>query len=646
MPAVKTPASPKPHAASSKQPQPTWPEANQLHLAAEFARLKQALRSGSRAGSPAPDEAVPDEPPAIHHLTELFALTNFERDLLLLCAGVEMDSELASLCANAHPGQPFATFGLALAILPDPHWSALTPNAPLRRYRLLELDSTPGLTAGALRIDERVLHYLAGVNLVDPRLEPLLTLSPPPHWIAATHKTVAAELAQHIHPAGRLAPVLHLCGDDPQGQEDAATEAAHQSGLRLFVLRAEDLPTLGPELDQLAQLWRRESLLLSGILLLQCAPAGPTASARRLAETIAGPVLLATRDPIHLQRPLLRFAIDKPAPPEQKQLWDSMLANNPDAPDAPEITAALAQHFRLNARTISRTASQADPNPQALWNACRSLAQPRLEDLAQRIASTAQWDDLILPDAQRETLRQIVAHVRHRMVVYETWGFAEKGRRGLGVSTLFTGESGTGKTLAAEVLAHELNLDLYRIDLSSVVSKYIGESEKNLRQIFDAAEQGGVALLFDEADALFGKRTEVKDSHDRYANIEVGYLLQRLEAFEGLAILTTNFKSSLDRAFQRRLRFIVTFPFPDAPQREQMWCRAFPPQTPTGNLDPRKLAQLHVTGGNIRNIALHAAFLAAQHDQPVSMHHLFAAARVETQKIERPLSESETRGWL
>jgi hypothetical protein len=641
MAAVKTPGSetrsPKP--AKPRQPEPTWLEANQLYLAAQFVRLKQALRSGTRANLPSPNEAIPDEPPAITHLAELFALTPFERDLLLLCAGVEMDSELATLCAN---GKPFATFGLALATLPDPHWSALTPNAPLRRYRLLELDPTPGLTAAPLRIDERILHYLAGVNLVDPRLEPLLTLSPPPHWIAETHKAIAAEFAQHLPPAGRLAPVLHLCGDDPQGQEDAATQAAHQSGLRLFVLRAEDLPAPGPELDQLAQLWRRESLLLSALLLIQCAPSGPTASTRRLAETLAGPILLATRDPILLNRPLLRFPLDKPAPPEQKQLWDSMLATGLDSPG---IATNLVQHFRLSARTISRTA-QANPTPQSLWNACRSLAQPRLEDLAQRIACSAGWDDLILPEAQKETLRQVVAHVNHRMVVYETWGFAEKGRRGLGVSTLFTGESGTGKTLAAEVLAHELNLDLYRIDLSSVVSKYIGESEKNLRQIFDAAEQGGVVLLFDEADALFGKRTEVKDSHDRYANIEVGYLLQRLEAFEGLAILTTNFKSSLDRAFQRRLRFIVTFPFPDAPQREQMWRRAFPPHTPTDNLDPHKLAQLHVTGGNIRNIALHAAFLAAQQDQPVSMRHLFEAARVETQKIERPLSQSETRGWL
>jgi len=281
-----------------------------------------------------------------------------------------------------------------------------------------------------------------------------------------------------------------------------------------------------------------------------------------------------------------------------------------------------------------------------VWDVCRSLARPKLEDLAQRIVPGATWDDLVLPDLQKKTLRQLATQVRHRMKVYETWGFAQRGRRGLGVSALFTGVSGTGKTMAAEVLARDLRLDLYRVDLSSVVSKYIGETEKNLKLVFDAAEDGGVLLLFDEADALFGKRSEVRDSHDRYANIEVGYLLQRMEAYQGLAILTTNLKSSMDTAFQRRLRFTVNFPFPDAAHREAIWKKVFPEATPTSNLDPRWLAQLNVTGGNIRNIALNAAFLAAESGTPVSMANLAEAARLEALKIERPLSDAETRGWV
>ena len=235
--------------------------------------------------------------------------------------------------------------------------------------------------------------------------------------------------------------------------------------------------------------------------------------------------------------------------------------------------------------------------------------------------------------------------MRQRTTVYEAWGFAAKGSRGLGISALFAGASGTGKTMAAEVLAGELRLDLYRIDLSQVVSKYIGETEKNLRRVFDAAEEGGAILLFDEADALFGKRSEVKDSHDRYANIEVSYLLQRMEAYRGLAILTTNMKNALDTAFLRRLRFIVQFPFPDAAQRAEIWRRIFPADTPTDGLDIAKLARLNVAGGNIRNIALNAAFLAADAGQPVRMGHLLRAARSEYAKLEKVPAAAEIGGW-
>ena len=272
-------------------------------------------------------------------------------------------------------------------------------------------------------------------------------------------------------------------------------------------------------------------------------------------------------------------------------------------------------------------------------------SRQRLDGLAQRIEPSATWDDLILPEAQRQILREMASHVRQRATVYERWGFSAKGLRGLGISALFAGASGTGKTMAAEVLAGELRLDLYRIDLSSVVSKYIGETEKNLRRVFDAAELGGAILLFDEADALFGKRSEVKDSHDRYANIEVSYLLQRMEEYRGLAILTTNIKSALDTAFLRRIRFVVQFPFPDAAQRAEIWRRIFPSGTPTEGIEVAKLSRLNVAGGNIRNVAINAAFLAAAAREPVRMSHLLRAARTEYAKLEKPLTESETGGW-
>ncbi|MDE2298962.1 MAG: ATP-binding protein, partial [Burkholderiales bacterium] len=221
--------------------------------------------------------------------------------------------------------------------------------------------------------------------------------------------------------------------------------------------------------------------------------------------------------------------------------------------------------------------------------------------------------------------------------------FAQKMSRGLGISALFAGDSGTGKTMAAEVIANALRLNLYRIDLSAVVSKYIGETEKNLRRLFDAAEQGGAILFFDEADALFGKRSEVKDSHDRYANIEINYLLQRMEAFSGLAILATNMKSALDAAFMRRLRFVVRFPFPGPAERKLIWQKSWPPEVPREALDYDRLARTGVSGGNVHSIALNAAFMAAQRGSAVTMPLLLSALRTELRKLDKPVNEAEWR---
>jgi vesicle-fusing ATPase len=247
----------------------------------------------------------------------------------------------------------------------------------------------------------------------------------------------------------------------------------------------------------------------------------------------------------------------------------------------------------------------------------------------------------VLPPGHRDLLREILRHVRYRTQVYERWAFGARTSRGLGVTALFSGESGTGKTLAAEVLAAELGLDLYRIDLAATVSKYIGETEKNLRRLFEAAEASGAVLLFDEADALFGKRGDVRDGHDRYANLEISYLLQRMEAYRGLAILTTNLRANVDRAFLRRLRFVVQFPFPDAAQRAEIWRRELPREAPLDGVDPARIAALTVSGGSIRSIALSAAFAAAEAGTPITPEHVLHAARIEYAKAERPLTDSE-----
>jgi SpoVK/Ycf46/Vps4 family AAA+-type ATPase len=329
--------------------------------------------------------------------------------------------------------------------------------------------------------------------------------------------------------------------------------------------------------------------------------------------------------------------------------------------DAQTVAEQLASQFSLNLAEIydlaadvwaNHEANRADATAPALnaeqcaeqlWDLCRLLARPRLDTLAQRLDAKATWDDLVLPDEPLRLLRQITVQVRHRHTVYEGWGFAQKMNRGMGISALFSGESGTGKTMAAEVIANDLRLNLYRIDLSAVVSKYIGETEKNLRRLFDAAEEGGAILFFDEADALFGKRSEVKDSHDRYANIEINYLLQRMEAYRGLAILATNMKSALDSAFMRRLRFIVQFTFPGVAERKQIWQKVFPPQMPKAELDYERLARLTLSGGNIHSIALNAAFLAAQSGEPVTMPIVLAATRTEFRKLDKPVNEADFR---
>ena len=283
---------------------------------------------------------------------------------------------------------------------------------------------------------------------------------------------------------------------------------------------------------------------------------------------------------------------------------------------------ALARLAETHALTPARTELAAERACRSLpgdvvvelARACRTLCAQPLHGLASVRESTAGLDELVLPEAPMRALRAMIATVRQRALVHDEWGYGER-RRGLAVTALFSGPSGTGKTTAAEAVARELGRDLVAVDLSQVVSKYIGETEKNLAALFEAAESGAV-LVFDEGDALFGRRTAVRDSHDRYANLEVSYLLQRLETFNGIAIVTTNAREAIDAAFVRRMRFVVTFPFPDAAQRAELWRAAFPAGVPTEGLSPARLAQLAVSGGTITQLALHASFLAADEGAP------------------------------
>jgi SpoVK/Ycf46/Vps4 family AAA+-type ATPase len=278
---------------------------------------------------------------------------------------------------------------------------------------------------------------------------------------------------------------------------------------------------------------------------------------------------------------------------------------------------------------------------QHLFAASRKHSNQRLSTLATKIRPRYRWQDIVLPPDTLLQLKEMVNTVRQRPIVYGQWGFERKLALGKGLNALFAGESGTGKTMAADIMAGLLGLDLYKVDLSTLVSKYIGETEKNLNRIFTEAATSNAILFFDEADAIFGKRSEVKDSHDRYANIEISYLLQRMESYDGVVILATNMRANLDEAFTRRLHFIIEFPFPEAADREVIWRVNFPKETPiAGDVDYGLLGRrFRLAGGNIRNIIMAAAFLAAEDGRGVNMSHLLHAARREYQKMGRLIDE-------
>lgn len=655
-----------------------WIKANQQYLHAAITELHEFLEqqiqmdrsadSGSARNKTRIKErqlpaAEMNAPSALQTLYNEFSLTDFERDILLLCAGVEVDSKFANLITTIQGDTRLAspTFNLALSLLPNAHWSALTPDAPLRRWHMIEPAMGNSFITSPLRLDERVLHYLTGISQMDARVAGLTRpVSLIPDIPASHHDVVERMLRAWTGEKEKVqGPVIQLCAKYPEDIRSTAAQACYQVGLTLFSIEARDIPANAAERDALCRLWEREAVLSNAVLMVVCDDSTYAANVISFASNLSVTVLLSVRDPLPLPKQnMLLLDVPQANAAEQISLWHHALGKPAESLNGQ--IQNLASHFHLGAEGIYTASNQAITGQamtggkksankdmaSRLWKLCRTNSRQRLDELAQRIEPFATWEDLVLPDAQLQTLRHIVVHVRQRARVYDSWGFRAKSARGLGISALFTGSSGTGKTMASEVLANELSLDLYRIDLSQVVSKYIGETEKNLRRVFDVAERGGAVLLFDEADALFGKRSEVKDSHDRHANIEVSYLLQRMEQYNGLAILTTNMKKALDKAFLRRIRFFVQFPFPDTEQRAEIWRRIFPADTPVEGLRIDQLAQLNVAGGNIRNVAMNAAFLAANADEPVGMSHVLQAVRDEYAKLEKPLSSGEIKGWL
>lgn len=632
-----------------------WSEFNQQHLVNEFSRLKHKFTGSESVNQEnySVHQQFESFPSAIDTLCQAFSLSDFEKDVLLLCAAVEKDSQLAELCATHHENtqKNWPSMELAFDLLDNAHWSAITPEAPLRRYQLIHLEETGRLLSSKLRIDERVLHFLSGINYLEPRLKAILLWVKTPSIIAPSQMIIAESIQAFMQNNPDIPVTCLLSGNDASGKKDIAVASAQASGMTVFELSHNNIPDAVSDQEVFAILWQREMVLLNAVLFIDCEESDKLEKLSYFIERLGGVCFVAAGKSLSSLQHQIRFRINKPDAIEQRLLWRSCLEENVNL--VHKVLDTVASQFLFSSEQIRTSSPQlinklntANDSDACFWQHCRELDQTRLGNLGQFVPVKAGWQDLILPEQEMFALQQIVAHVRQKLRVYHDWGFAEKSHRGLGISVLFSGESGTGKTMAAEVLAKALNLDLYRVDLSTVVSKYIGETEKNLSKIFDSAENNGVILLFDEADALFGKRSEVKDSHDRYANLEVSYLLQRMEAFQGLAILTTNLKSALDKAFLRRIRFVVQFPFPDQYQRERIWQQIFPENTPLKNLNFSKLGRLNMAGGNIRNIALNAAFFAADAGEAVNMLHLAQAAHIEAAKREQSLSEAETRGWL
>jgi len=605
------------------------------------------------------------EPPPLLELGRAFELSAFELDVLLLSAAPELDAQVGAtiVALEGERAGGRATWSLALAALPDAHWSAMLPDAALRFHGLLEPGPAgTGVVSQPLMLCERVLHWLLGVQSEDPLLRQAGVFLPLDEELVPSHLELAAEIARAWSLARGTLPIVRLHGVHAASLRAVAAASLRALGRVPWMLD----PANAADTPGLARVLQRERVLQQlGLVVVapEAEVSGPSAAAWLAGHFDGLVVACGGEAPVTSARQELCFEVPAPTASEQVALWTGALEAASSTTGCPlslddGSLSVLQTRFRFARSQVEAAVARAlpallahtqAPEPRAVGGALLRGAvetcRASFAGLAQRIEVRAGWDDLVLDDDTRAALRSIVAHSNFERKVQLDWGFGERAGRGLGVSALLVGPSGTGKTSAAEVVAGELGLDLYRIDLSSLVSKYIGETEKNLRKVFDAADAGGAILLFDEADALFARRTEVRSSTDRYANLEVAYLLQRIESFEGVTLLTTNIADNIDQAFVRRLRFVVRFDFPDAGARGEIWRRAFPQRVPLQDLAFERLAQLRVSGAGIRNIALAAAYDAAERDEAISMAHLYRSARMEYRKAGQVLTRAELEGW-
>jgi hypothetical protein len=613
---------------------------------------------------------------ALPNLARTFHLSPFEEHCLLLCLAPEVDRKYDRLYAHLQDDatRRKPTVGLAIELLcgsPDEALAArvaFDPGSPLLRGRLVQIagGSLP-LPGRSLKLDDRIAELLLGSRSVAPALGDAAELTSHVSrrpWLA--NPDLRARLGDLIRTqlsrseAGLL---VHLHGPGGSGKRELVQAVCGDLGLPLVIGDVGRMLEGSRSFAETVWLFAREAVLqpaalaVTGVDRLLADDGGPEQEDRQRALLAAVQAfsrltfLLGERPWSPAGAAVLSLGLGYPDAAAARAAWEDALAGKPLA-EAID-TGALASRFRLTPGQIrdavalaGSLASWRSPNEGAIVGAdlaaaCRAQSGSDLARVAAKVEPCYGWDDLVLPPDSLQQLREICDQARHRHIVLGEWGFDRRLSLGKGLNVLFSGPPGTGKTMAAEVLARELELDLYRIDLSRVVSKYIGETEKNLDRVFAAARSSNAILFFDEADALFGKRSEVKDSHDRYANVEVSYLLQKMEEHEGISILASNLRQHLDPAFLRRLAFAVHFPFPDEESRLRIWEGAWPAEAPLGeDVDFGVLARdLPLAGGNIKNIVLAAAYLAAAEAGRVRQSHLLWATRRELQKLGRTMPD-------
>ncbi|WEO99442.1 ATP-binding protein [Streptomyces sp. FXJ1.172] len=614
---------------------------------------------------------APEPPPpgsVLGTLAARFGLSPLDLDLLLIALAPDLDARFERLYGylNDDLTRRRPTVGLALELCGLAPASAarfrLAPAAPLVAGGLLEITEPerPPLSR-VLAVPDRVTAYLLGDTAPDARLAGVL-------GTAAQDPAADPDEVRRAARAARSGPgLVHLRarGGDAPGLAVAALRTA---GLDTLVLDAAALARRSAELPALARVAALEARLTgSGVVLgpldeLPSAPVERVRSASELCAALRGIPLFTHGadgwDPAWAADTPVVLPVTAPSPKRQAARWQYALAQAGASVsgDAGDLAEAVAAH-RLDggqlhraARAAVRTAALAGRpvSPEDLRAAVRAQSGAGLARLARRIEPGVGWDDLVLPAPTRRGLRELAVRARHREQVLGQWRMRPGGGRGRGVIALFAGESGTGKTMSAEVVAADLGMDLYVVDLSTVVDKYVGETEKNLERIFTEASQVNAVLLFDEADAIFGRRSEVKDAHDRHANIESAYLLQRMESFDGIAVLTTNLRANLDEAFTRRLDVVAEFPVPDAAQRLALWERCLGDRLPrAADLDLGFCAdRFELAGGSIRACAVTAAYLAAESQEPLTMRQLVSSVVQEYRKLGRLVLESEFGPYL